>query len=92
MGPQGVGSLEAMGSSQQKTATQGLGQASNMQTRRNAANLIAKTERAQGMEQLGGTIGGVAGGAIAGAEWGSAVGPWGTLIGGVVGAIAGRFM
>ena len=91
MGPEGAGSIEGLGLSQQRSATQGLQQASAMEQRRNAANLLAKTQRQQGNEQLGGTVGGLAGGAIAGAEFGSAVGPWGTLIGGVVGAIAGRF-
>ena len=92
MGPQGQGSLESMGLSLQKSATAGLAEAANMETRRNAANLIANTERKQGNQQLAGTVGGVAGGAIAGATLGTAAGPWGSLIGGLVGALAGHFM
>jgi len=73
-------SLAAFGENQQDTATQGLGAAATEETQRNASNTMRAAQAKAGNEQLGGTIG---------AEWGSVIGPWGTVIGGVLGAVAG---
>ena len=81
-------SLVSFGENQQDTATQGLGAAAQEETQRNASNTMRAAQAKAGNEQLGGAVGAL-GGAAAGAEWGSVIGPWGTLIGGVLGAVAG---
>lgn len=87
----GVGAnLMSLGLSQKKDAFNALGQSAEQETRRNSENKQLETQRVQGNQQLASSVGGLAGGAIAGAEYGSAAGPWGTLIGGLVGAVAGR--
>ena len=87
-------SLVGEGSSQQSQATRELGVAAGEETKLNAENKMRKAQAQQGNQELGGMLGAtVAGGAIAsaaaGAEWGSVVGPWGSMIGGIVGALAG---
>jgi predicted lipid-binding transport protein (Tim44 family) len=69
---------------------QELGAASAMEAKRKSQNQMMQAEAKQGNQALGGTLGGLAGGAAAGAMYGSAAGPWGTLIGGVLGALAGN--
>lgn len=84
--------LAAFGEDQQAEATNELGQAADIENRRNIANKQARAQAKQGNSALGSTVGGLAGGAIAGATYGSAAGPWGSLIGGLVGALAGQFL
>lgn len=84
-------SLTSFGASEQGEATAELGAAAGIEQKRNASNEVAAAQRKQGNSAMASTVGGLAGGAVAGAEFGSAAGPWGTLIGGVVGALAGNY-
>lgn len=86
------GSLASYGMNQQMEATQQLGRVADDESRRNAQNKLNKAQAKQGNQMLGSTLGALAGGAFAGAQYGSAAGPWGTLIGGVVGALAGNLL
>lgn len=89
----GIGAnLASLGQSEERQGLDELRVAANEESQREAQNTLLRAQARQGNEQLGGTIGGLAGGAIAGAEWGSAAGPWGTLIGGVAGALLGKYM
>jgi hypothetical protein len=84
----GVGaSLVSAGLDQKRQATDVLGRAADMESRRNAQNTALAGQEKAGKQQLGGTLG-----ALAGAEYGSALGPWGALIGGALGAVAGGWM
>lgn len=83
--------LSTFGQGQEQQAMDELGAASSMETARENNNRRAKAEAKQGNQALGSTLGGLAGGAAAGAMYGTAAGPWGTLIGGVLGALAGNF-
>ena len=74
------GSLATYGQDQKREAVQQLGQAADQESERNRGNKMMAAQRKAGGQQLG---------ASAGAMAGSAFGPWGTVIGGVVGAIAG---
>jgi uncharacterized protein YcfJ len=86
----GVGAnLVSMGQEQLGEATKGLKEAADEESKRNAQNTLAEESRKQGNQQLGGTIGALGGMAI-GAQYGSALGPWGAIIGGAAGALAGR--
>jgi hypothetical protein len=84
------GSLASYGMNQMMEGTQELGNVADQEARRNAANKANEMQARQGRQQLGATLGSLAGGAWAGAEYGSAAGPWGTLIGGIVGALGGN--
>jgi hypothetical protein len=78
----GVGaSLASYGITEQKQAMDLYGEAASEEAKRNAQNAEIEAQRKAGNAQLG---------AIAGAEFGSAAGPWGTLIGGLVGALGSR--
>lgn len=88
-GKRGVGtSLVEQGLGQQKEAIGELTTAAGEEARRNAQNTMLEAEAKQGNQMLGSTLGSLAGGAAAGAMWGSAAGPWGTVIGGVLGALS----
>lgn len=89
MASYGVGAnLVSAGQEQLGEATQGLKAAADEESRRNAQNTMAEASRKAGNEALGSTVGALGGMAL-GAQYGSAIGPWGALIGGAVGAIAG---
>lgn len=84
----GVGaSLVSLGQNQMKQATQELGAAANQESARNAENTQLEASAKAGRQQLGSTLGALGGFAL-GAQQGSIGGPWGALIGGVVGAVA----
>lgn len=74
------GGLATYGQGQKKEAIQDLGEAANQESDRNQRNKMMSAQRKAGNQQLGAT---------AGAMYGSTFGPWGTVIGGVIGAIAG---
>lgn len=81
----GVGaSLASMGQGQEREATQMLASVANQESERNAKNKMLESQEKAGRQQLGGTVG-----AMLGAEYGAALGPWGMLIGGALGAVAG---
>jgi uncharacterized protein YcfJ len=89
MASYGVGAnLVTAGQDQLGEATKGLKEAADEEAQRNAHNKENEAARKAGNQQLGGTLGAVGGMAI-GAQYGSALGPWGALIGGAVGALAG---
>lgn len=73
--------LFGIGAQQKRTAMSMLGNAAAEEQQRNQRNQQVETERKAGNSQLGSTLAGAAGGA--------AFGPWGALIGGAIGAIAG---
>lgn len=86
----GVGaSLMSLGQNTLRDAMQTQGQLADQEAERNAKNRMLEQQEESGRIQLGATLGGLAGGMYAGATYGSAAGPWGMLIGGAVGAIAG---
>ncbi len=74
------GSLASYGQDQKRESVNMLGQAATQESERNRMNKTIAAQRKAGGQQLGATTGAMAG---------SAFGPWGTIIGGVVGAIAG---
>jgi predicted lipid-binding transport protein (Tim44 family) len=84
-------SILSIGPGQKRQAMRQLGDAAEEEQKRNIKNNQIEAERQAGNSQLGGQLGGLAGGAAAGAMYGSSAGPWGTLIGGAVGAIAGKY-
>lgn len=89
-GKRGVGtSLVEQGLGQQKEAIGELTTAAGEEARRNAQNTMLEAEAKQGNQMLGSTLGSLAGGAAAGAMYGLAAGPWGMVIGGALGALAG---
>lgn len=77
--------LAAQGASQQATATQMLGRVAEEETARNIGNRQRERERKAGNAQLGASVG-----ALAGAQYGAALGPWGAVIGGLVGAVGSQ--
>jgi uncharacterized protein YcfJ len=80
----GVGaSLQSLGMQQRSEATQMLAKSASNESERNQKNQVMKAQAKAGNQQLGATAGAMAG---------SMFGPWGTVIGGAVGAIAGGFM
>lgn len=83
------GGLAGYGQAQQAEATQMLGQAAASENQRNIENEQLESQRKQGNQQLGATLG-TLGGMALGAQYGSAAGPWGAVIGGLVGAVAGN--
>lgn len=86
----GVGAtLASIGQGVEKQGLEEYRVAADEEQKRNAENTMIRANEKAGNAQLGGTIGGLAGGAYAGATWGSAAGPWGTLIGGIAGALLG---
>ena len=81
----GVGaSLVSMGLAQKHEATQVLGRVADQESDRNAKNKMLEAQEKAGRQQLGGSVG-----ALLGAEYGAALGPWGMVIGGALGAVAG---
>ena len=81
----GVGaSLVSMGLGQKHEATQVLARVADQESDRNAKNKMLEAQEKAGRQQLGGTLG-----ALAGAQYGAALGPWGMVIGGALGAVAG---
>lgn len=77
--------LVGMGQKQQNEALGMLGQAAEEEQKRKLENERLEHERKQGNVQLGATAG-----ALAGATYGSEILPgWGTVIGGVLGAVGG---
>ncbi len=76
MGP----SLVEQGLGQQKEAIGELTTAAGEEARRNAQNTMLEAEAKQGNRMLGSTIGSLAG---------SAFGPWGSVVGGALGALGG---
>jgi hypothetical protein len=83
------GGLANMGTSVQGEANTDLQFAAASESNRNYENQQIEIKNKQGNEQLGGAIGGAAGGAAAAAEWGSAAGPYGAAVGGILGLLAG---
>jgi uncharacterized protein YcfJ len=81
-------SLASIGMQQKDEAFKTLGEAAKQENERMNFNTTLERERKAGNVQLGGTLGAIGGMAL-GAEYGSAAGPWGALIGGAAGAIAG---
>ena len=73
-------SLASYGQGQKREAVEMLGKAADVESERNQRNKIMAAQRKAGGQQLGATTGALAG---------SAFGPWGTVIGGAIGAIAG---
>lgn len=84
------GGLATMGQQQQQMATGILGDAASQEAQRNQQNEQMEAARKQGNQQLGATLG-TMGGMAAGAQMGAGLGPWGALIGGALGAIAGNY-
>ena len=74
--------LLGLGAAQRKTGMQMLGSAAEQEQKRTQHNQEAEQQATAGNTQLG---------AQAGAMAGSYFGPWGTLIGGALGAIAGHY-
>jgi uncharacterized protein YcfJ len=86
----GVGaSLASYGQGQQQEATSLMGAAAKQEEDRNVFNTRQKAAAREGNQSLGTVVGSLAGSALAGAQFGSAAGPWGSLIGGALGALAG---
>lgn len=85
----GGGGLAGVAQGQQREAAAMLGKAADAEQEREIKNEAIERERKAGNTQLGSTLGGLAGGAAAGAMYGSSAGPWGTLIGAGLGAVAG---
>lgn len=73
--------LLGLGSAQKRAGMQMLGSAAEQESKRNIMNEQNESARKQGNSQLGSAVGGAAAGA--------AFGPWGSLAGGIIGAIAG---
>lgn len=85
----GIGaSLASMGQEQQQQATAELKRSADEESKRNAENKMLEAQDKAGKKQLGATLGSAAG-FYAGAQAGSSFGPWGALIGGAVGYLAG---
>ena len=81
----GVGaSLAGMGQDQRREATQVLARVADQETDRNVKNKMLESQEKAGRQQLGGMVG-----AQLGATYGASLGPWGMLIGGALGAVAG---
>lgn len=78
------GGLAAAANEEVGEAQMMLGNAANEEQQRNIGNRQMERQRKQGNVTLGAT-----GGALLGAQYGSSLGPWGALIGGALGAIAG---
>ena len=74
--------LLGLGAAQRRAGMALLGDAADQETRRESQNKQVEAQAKAGNMQLG---------ASAGATVGSAFGPWGTLIGGAIGAIAGNY-
>lgn len=68
-----------------------LGQAAEMEARREEENRARRSAAEAGNVSLGTTVGGAAGYAI-GAQIGSVGGPWGTVAGAVLGGLAGKYL
>ena len=89
MASYGVGaSLATMGQQQKQEAVKMLGAAADEESRRNAENKMLEAQEKAGKRQLGSTLGAAAG-FYAGAQAGSSFGPYGAIIGGAVGYLAG---
>ena len=84
----GGGGLAGVATGQQRQAMSMLGQAADQEQQMQFKNEAIERERKAGNQALGSSLG-AAGGMAIGAQYGSAGGPWGALIGGAVGAIAG---
>ena len=81
----GVGaSLASVGIGQRREATQMLARVADQEAERNAKNKMLEAQEKAGRQQLGGVVG-----AQLGATYGASLGPWGMLIGGALGAVAG---
>ncbi len=81
----GVGaSLASYGQSQERDATQALGEVAKDEATREMGNKTAEQQRKSGNMQLG-----AMGGALAGMQYGAALGPWGALAGAAIGMVAG---
>lgn len=85
----GGGGLAGVAQGQQRQAVAMLGRAADQELDRNIKNEALERERKASNAALGSSLGGLAGGAAAGAMYGSSAGPWGTLIGAGLGAVAG---
>lgn len=70
---------------QTQTATSLMGSLAQQETNRDTQYQQSEQARKSGNAQLGATAG-----ALAGMKFGAAAGPWGMLIGGAIGAVAGR--
>lgn len=82
------GGLAGAAIGQQQQAMELMGRAADQEQSRILGNEQLERERKAGNQQLGSTLGGLAGWAV-GAQYGSAAGPWGAALGGLVGAVAG---
>lgn len=77
----GIGAtLASLGQDQKRESVDMLGKAADEESQRNAHNKAMAAQAKAGGQQFGATAGALAG---------SYFGPWGTVIGGAVGAIAG---
>lgn len=76
-------SLASYGQGQKQEATEMLGRAAEQETTRNQQNKQLEAQRKAGNRSLGATAG-----ALAGMQYGSALGPWGAVIGGAIGYVA----
>ena len=94
--------LLGLGSAQKRQGMALLGHAAEEDTRRQIQNRQIEQDRKAGNAQLGSSVGSAAGLAIGtsigassaaagGATTGSVAGPWGALIGGALGYIAGQY-
>ena len=83
----GNGGLVGVGLSQKQQALDALGKAADEEQERELAWKRREAGRKQANQQLGATAG-----AMIGMQYGSSLGPWGAVIGGAAGALAGRFM
>lgn len=81
----GVGaSLASMGVGQKHEALSVLKSVADQESQRNRENTALEAQEKAGKQQLGATAG-----ALVGMQYGSTLGPWGALIGGAAGYIAG---
>lgn len=84
----GGGGLAGIGVQEQGEALDLQRQAAEMETKREQSNRAIREANRAGNRQLGSAVG-TAAGFYAGAEVGSGFGPWGALIGGALGYLAG---
>src|SRR5258705_517248 len=78
----GIGAtLASLGQDQKRESVDMLGKAADEETQRNAHNKVMAAQAKAGGQQFGATAGALAGGQF--------FGPWGAVVGGAIGAIAG---
>lgn len=81
MARNGIGAtLASLGQDQKRESVEMLGKAADEESQRNAHNKVMAAQAKAGNQQFGATAGALAG---------SSFGPWGAVIGGALGAVAG---